>query len=92
MTTQKKRPAHEIRVGALKATIWANQSEKTGTWYCVTFQRSYRSGDAWKQTNGFGVHDLLEVGKLAERAAAWITLLKSKPVQLELPAENRPTA
>lgn len=86
MTTQKQKPAHEIRVGTIKASIWANQSQKTGTWYCVTFQRSYKIGDVWKRTSGFGINDLPVVSKLADKAALWIELTTKHPVQLELPA------
>ena len=36
MTTEKRKPVHELRLGGVKAAIWENQSVKTGTWYSVT--------------------------------------------------------
>jgi len=86
MTTQKQRPAHEIRHGSVKAAVWANQSQKTGTWYCVTFTRIYKANGVWKRTGGFGVNELPVVGKLAEEATRWIQQngKQSGPVQTQL--------
>jgi hypothetical protein len=63
----KQRPAHEIRLGRIKATIWANQGEN-GTWYNVTLSRTYRDGDEWKSSSSFGRDDLLTVAKVADLA------------------------
>jgi hypothetical protein len=92
MTNQKQRPAHEIRVRTVKASIWANQSQKSGTWYCVTFQRIYKVGDVWKRTSGFGVNDLPEISRLAEQATRWIEQTTKMPVQIELPMVTQPAA
>ena len=91
MTNQKQRPVNEIRIRTLKASIWANQSQKTGTWYCVTFKRIYKVGGVWKQTGGFGVNDLPEVSRLAEQAARWIdertkTLMQPNAAVVEQPS------
>ena len=67
----KQRPAHEVRLGRIKATIWANPSEN-GTWYNVTLSRSYKEGDNWKSSPSFGRDDLLVVGKVADLAHSWI--------------------
>jgi len=40
----KQRPAHEIRLGRIKATIWANQGDN-GPWFNVTLSRNYKDGD-----------------------------------------------
>ncbi len=42
-TTNK--PAHEIRVNGIRATIRASQTEK-GVRYNTTFERSYRDGES----------------------------------------------
>ncbi len=67
----KQRPAHEIRLGRIKATIWANQSDN-GTWYNVNLSRSYKDGDEWKSTTSFGRDELLTVAKVADLANSWI--------------------
>ena len=67
----KQRPAQEIRLGRIKATIWANQADN-GTWYNVTLSRSYKDGDDWKSSGSFGRDDLLVVAKVADLANSWI--------------------
>ena len=47
MAKTKQQPAHEIRLGAIKATIWENQTT-TGTRHNVTVSRIYKDGDEWK--------------------------------------------
>lgn len=65
------KPAHEIRLGRIKATIWANETEN-GTRYNVTFTRLYKDGDLWKDSDSFGRDDLPLMAKLADRAHSWI--------------------
>lgn len=67
----KHRPAQEIRLGRIKATIWANQSDG-GTWYNVTLSRNYKDGNEWKSSSTFGRDDLLVVAKVADLAHTWI--------------------
>jgi hypothetical protein len=67
----KQRPAHEIRLGRIKATIWANQGDN-GPWYNVTLSRNYKDGDEWKSSGSFGRDELLTVSKVADLANSWI--------------------
>ena len=67
----KQKPAHEIRIGAVKATIWENQTER-GVRHNVTVSRLYKSDDEWKQTDSFGRDDLLLVAKVVDQAHSWI--------------------
>jgi hypothetical protein len=48
------KPVHEVRLGSVKAAIWANQTT-TGTRHSVTFNRIYKDGDVWKRTESFRV-------------------------------------
>lgn len=64
-------PAHTIRSGAIKVTIWRNEGEK-GPWYSATPSRSYKQGDSWKDSDSFGEDDLLTVSKLLDMAHSWI--------------------
>jgi len=68
---EKNRPAHEIRIGAVKAVIWANQTE-SGVFYNVNLSRLYKDGDDWKSTDSFRRDDLPLVAKLADKAFDWI--------------------
>jgi hypothetical protein len=65
------KPAHEIRLGSVRATIWTNETEK-GLMYNTTFERSYRDGNDWKSSTSFGQGDLLNLAFVAEQAMRWI--------------------
>ena len=67
----KQRPAHEIRLGRIKATIWANQNDN-GTWFNVVLSRNYKDGEEWKSSSSFGRDELLTVAKIADLANSWI--------------------
>jgi len=68
------KPVHQIKLSAIKAAIWLNESEKTGkAWYSVTVSRSYRdSDDQLKDTTNFRRDDLPIVSKVVELAYTWI--------------------
>ena len=67
----KTKPVHEIRLGALKAALWKNNTE-SGVRFNVTFSRLYKDGDEWLSTDSFGRDDLLLLGKVADLAHTWI--------------------
>lgn len=74
MTSQpagKPKPAHKFRDGHLTVTIWKNANDK-GAWYTATPSRSYKKGDAWSDTDRFGLDDLLPLAKLLDEAHSWI--------------------
>lgn len=68
---ENNKPAHEIRIGSIKAALWPNETEH-GIRYGVTLCRIYRDGDKWKSTDSFGRDDLLVLAKVADRAHSWI--------------------
>ena len=84
MSSQK--PITEIRIGAVKATIWRNGTADQPR-HNVTFARLYKDGDTWKSAQSFGRNDLLLLAKVADQA-------HSRIVQLALPdgAEDSPQA
>ena len=67
----KQKPIHEIRLGAVKAAVWKNDTEG-GVRYNVTFSRLYRDGDQWRSTDSFGRDDLLALAKVADQTHTWI--------------------
>jgi hypothetical protein len=67
----KNRPVHEIRLGRIKAAIWANDTEN-GVRHSVTLSRIYKDGTEWKSTDSFGREDLPLVCKVADQAHSWI--------------------
>ncbi len=71
MPKAKQQPVHEVRIGAVKATIWENETT-AGVRHNVTLGRLYKEGDEWKQTESFGRDDLLLVAKVVDQAHSWI--------------------
>jgi hypothetical protein len=67
----KTKPIHEIRLGRIRAAIWANESEN-GTRYNVTVSRLYKDDDGWKDSSSFGRDDLPLLMKVADLAHLWI--------------------
>lgn len=73
MTQQStNRPVHEIRLGAVKATIWGNETT-AGLRHNVTVGRLYKdSHEEWKTTDSLGRDDLLVAAKVLDLAHTWI--------------------
>ena len=71
------KPVHTLRHGAISASIWRQDTDK-GPMFNVTFQRSYKEGDAWKNSTSFGRNNLLLLSLLTMRAFEWIAS-QSKP-------------
>lgn len=71
MPKANQQPVHDVRIGAVKATIWENETT-SGTRHNVTLSRLYKDGEDWKQTESFGRDDLLLVAKVVDQAHSWI--------------------
>jgi len=74
MEKEENKPVYEIRIGRIRASIWANRSEEQGApWYSVTASRSYKdkTGD-WHDIKSFNYSDLPCVGRVLEQAMSWI--------------------
>lgn len=67
----KSKPVHEIRLGRIRAAIWANNTQN-GTKHNVTVSRLYKDGDDWKDSSSFGRDDLPLVSKVVDQAHTWI--------------------
>ena len=68
LTTEREQmaqPADTLRDGAIKATIWANASDK-GTFYSVDLVRSYQDKQTgeWKDVTSFTGADALRASNL----------------------------
>ena len=66
------KPIHEIRVGKIRAAIWANRNSKNQTWFSVTIRRTYFDGQAWQDSQTFARDDLPLLSKISDMAYAWI--------------------
>jgi hypothetical protein len=52
-----KRPAYVKRIGALKVSVWENDSDGR-IFHNLTIVRSYKDGDEWKESNSLSVADM----------------------------------
>ncbi len=68
----KNKPAHEVKLGRIRGTVWKNESEN-GVFYNVTFSRLYKDDEGqWKDAASFGRDDLPLVSKVADLVHIWI--------------------
>ncbi len=67
-----KKPAHEIRLGRIRATIWGNHTDDNDVWFNVTVSRLYRDENTWKDSTSFRRDDLPVMAKAVDMAYAWI--------------------
>ena len=67
------KPVHEIRLGRMRAAVWANEGAK-GIMHSVTFSRLYKDEqtDQWADSTSFGRDDLLLLAKVADLAHSWV--------------------
>lgn len=70
-SSKGNRPAHEVRLGRIKAAIWENETQN-GTRHNVRVTRLYKEGNTWKDSDSFGRDDLLVVAKVLDLAHSWI--------------------
>jgi hypothetical protein len=71
---QTKPPVHQIRLGPVRAAIWANETE-TGVRHSVTLERLYKDAEGhWKHTDSLAGSELLTAAKVLDMAHSWICL------------------
>ena len=74
-----KKPVFKYRVGACSATVWPNtiKTEK-GEYesFNVVLDRSYKTGDEWKNTNSFNAQDLPKIKLCIDKAYEYVTQKK----------------
>src|SRR3978361_1751145 len=71
--TDRKPPAAEFRLGRVKVTIWANQSEEHGTWYSIVPGRTYKTESGELRTaSSFGADDCFHIAECFRQARLWI--------------------
>lgn len=68
----KPLPAHTVRVGGVKATIWRNTTQN-GPMYNTTLSRTYKTQDgAWAESQSLSRDDLLVAAKSLDLAHTFI--------------------
>ena len=80
MATNKRKPAAELRIGTVKATVWENEVGGIPR-HNVTFSRLYRDEGQWKTTHSFVFNNLLTLAKLADQAHTLIAERNAEAAQ-----------
>jgi hypothetical protein len=69
----KQKPVAEVKLGACRAAIWANETPKGPTRFNVTLSRIYKDeSGAWKDSNSFGRRELPLLAEVVRQAWLWI--------------------
>ena len=66
------KPAKTIKLGRIRAKIWANRTDDQDVWFNVTVSRLYRDENTWKDSTSFRRDDLPVMAKAVDMAYAWI--------------------
>lgn len=75
--SENKQPVAKINLHPVSAAIWRNENQK-GTFYSVTFERSYKDDDGkWHRSGSFNAGDLLLLAKVADLAHSKIHELRA---------------
>ncbi len=69
---EKNKPATEIKIGPIKATVWKNSGSK-GDYHNVTFCKLYKKGDSWETTTTFSRDDLALLDTAIKQTQAWLS-------------------
>ena len=81
---ENNRPVHEIRMGAVKASIWKNEAKNGGSFYSASFHTLYRDQEgSWRRSSSFGREDLLLLAKVANEVHSYMLLQVVPPTDDE---------
>ena len=74
---EDNRPVQTVRHRNIKAAIWRNETQN-GPMYSITPSRSYRDGEAWKDSHSFSYDEIMNLTKVLLDAHTCITALRDK--------------
>ena len=82
------KPANTARYGAIKCTIWRNDS-RNGPFFSTVITRSYKDGEEWRESPSFGQEDLPTLAKAALDAHSWIREQLASEREANPPSEQK---
>jgi hypothetical protein len=88
MQDEQKKPTKTFRLGAIRASIWANSrviDNAVVLVHSIRIDKSYRQGEQWKETRSFVAEDLPKVAIVAADAYRYLRLRTSddEPARVE---------
>lgn len=66
-TKSKPRPVENLKAYPVQAAIWKNDGDK-GAFFSVTFSRSYKTDDGYRDVDSYSGAQLLQLARLAGHA------------------------
>lgn len=78
MKKEINKPVKVFRVGSISASVFKNESKESGSFYRISFSRSYRVNDEFKTATTFAVSDLPTVCSLAQQAFLFVAEIESQ--------------
>ena len=72
LMSDKKKPAHEVKLGRIRVAIWSNQNEDADVWFNITIRRLYKAEGGWRDADSFRRDDLPIVQKAVDMAYDWV--------------------
>lgn len=73
MTTKK--PVQKVQSGPVTGAIWENETKEGGKFYSTTFERTYKDGEEFKNSDSYGANDLAHLALCSQKAAIAIDTL-----------------
>ena len=86
---KQKQPAHVVKLGKIRVTIWENESKDQEVWFNAVLSRLYKTGDTWKDSTSLGHDDLPIAMKAIDMAYTWIWRKRAKLQKAERDVANK---
>lgn len=72
--TEKKSnaPIHRIRIGAVSGSVFLNTTKDGTQFPSAVISRSYKDGDAFRESNSYGAKHLAQLVDVVANLRAWL--------------------
>jgi hypothetical protein len=69
----KKKPNHEVRFGAIRASVWTNENLDGSRWFTLTLGRTFKDDQGnWQVAHHFKLQHLPDLARAVEAAHQWM--------------------
>lgn len=79
-----KKPVQKVQSGPVTGAIWENETKDGGSFYSATFERTYKDGEEFKNSDSYGSNDLAHLALCSQKAAIAIDTLYTAKKAAEL--------
>ncbi len=76
----KNTPIHEIRLGAIRVSVWSNVNRDGSRWHTITLGRLYKGDQGrWQVAQHYGPQNLSDLARAITTAQDWIEQRSIRP-------------